>query len=144
MEQMEQAVAEGRPHALQFIEAEPNVWMQSNLAMGGGPPGPAAEPTLEQVQSSLRDVKVNLMGERVRAYALFSLYGKDISLKLEGRLFVADGRLRFEPLSGMLRSMPIPKVFLDRAVYRLFESRDNREKSRLPPEIEISGWSTAN
>ncbi|HWT80508.1 MAG TPA: hypothetical protein VN648_17125 [Candidatus Methylomirabilis sp.] len=136
MEQMEQAVAEGRPHTLQLNEAELNVWMQSNLAMGGGPPGPAAEPTLEQVQSSLRDVKVNLIGDRVRAYALFSLYGKDVSLKLEGRLFVAEGRLRFEPISGMLGSMPIPKLSLDRAVSRLFESKDNREKFLLPPEIK--------
>ena len=142
IEQMEEAVGEGRPHTLQLDEAELNVWMQSNLTMGGartagsGAPGSAAEPTLEQVQSSLRDVKVNLMGDRVRAYALFNLYGKDISLQLEGRLFVADGRLRFKATSGMLGSMPIPQVSLDRAVSQLFDSKENREKFQLPPEIK--------
>jgi hypothetical protein len=124
-------------------EAELNFWMQSNLALGtepaaggSGAPGPAGEPTLEQVRSSLRDVKVNLMGDRVRAYALFNLYGKDISLELEGRLFVSDGRLRLEPASGKLGSMPIPKLTLDRAVSRLFDSAQNREKFLLPTEIK--------
>lgn len=143
MEQMERAVADGQPHTLQFTEAELNVWMHSNLAPGGGPvtggsetPRPAGEPTLEQVRSSMRDVKVNLIGDRVRAYALFTLYGKDISLQLEGRLYVADGRLRLEPTSGKLGSMPIPKVSLERAVSRLFDSAENREKFLLPPEVK--------
>lgn len=143
VEQMERDVAEGRSHTLQFNEAELNVWMQSNLALGPGPapggtgtPGPASEPTLEQVQSSMRDVKINLMGDQVRAYVLFNLYGKDISLQLEGRLFVADGRLRLQPTSGMLGSMPIPKVTLDRAVSRLFDSAENRDKFLLPEEIK--------
>lgn len=143
MEQMERAVAEGRPHVLQFTEAELNVWMQSNLALGpgtatgeSGAPGPAGEPTLEQVRSSLRDVKVNLMGDRVRAYALFALYGKDISLQFEGRLIVTDGRLRLEPARGMLGSMPLPRMTLDRAVRRLFDSAQNRDKFLLPPEIK--------
>lgn len=143
VDQMERAVAEGQSHILQFNEAELNVWMQSNLALGRGPapggsgtPGPAGEPTLEQVRSSMRDVKINLMGDRVRAYVLFNLYGKDLSLQLEGRLFVADGRLRLQPTSGMLGSMPIPKVTLDRAVGRLFDSDENRDKFLLPQEIK--------
>lgn len=142
-EQAERAVEEGRSHVLQFNEAELNVWMQSNLDLaarppggGSGTPGPASEPTLEQVRSSMRDVKVNLMGDQVRAYVLFTPYGKDISLQLEGRLFVADGRLRLEPTSGMLGSMPIPKVTLDRAVSRLFDSAENRDKFLLPQEIK--------
>ena len=140
---MERAATEGRPHTLQFNEAELNVWMQSNLALttgpatgGSGTPGPSGEPTLEQVRSNLRDLKVNLVGDRVRAYALFTLYGKDISLQLEGRLFVADGRLRLEPTSGKLGLMPIPKLTLDRTVSRLLDSAENRDKFLLPPEIK--------
>jgi hypothetical protein len=143
IEQMERDVAEGRSPLLQFSEAELNVWMQSNLDLGTGPAprgtgtrGPAREPTLEQVRSSMRDVKVNLMGDQVRAYVLFNLYGKDMSLQLEGRLVVADGRLRLQPTSGMLGSMPIPKVTLDRAVNRLFDSAGNRDKFLLPEEIK--------
>jgi hypothetical protein len=141
VEQMERDVAEGRSPILQFNEAELNVWIQSNLDLGTGPApggtgtrGPASEPTMEQVRSSMRDVKINLMGDQVRA--LFNLYGKDISLQLEGRLFVADGRLRLQPTSGMLGSMPIPKMTLDRAVSRLFDSAENRDKFLLPEEIK--------
>lgn len=36
----------------------------------------------------------------------------------------------------MLGSMPIPKVTLDRAVRRLFDSAENRDKFVLPPEIK--------
>ena len=143
VEQKERAAAAGQSHTLQFNEAELTVWMQSNLALATGPaiggsgtPGPAGEPTLEQVRSNMRDVKVNLMGEQVRAYVVFNLYGKDISLQLEGRLLVVDGRLRLEPTSGMLGSMPIPKVTLGRAVRRLFDSAENRDKFLLPPEIK--------
>ena len=143
VDQMERAVAEGQSHVLQFNEAELNAWMQSNLALGTGPApggsgasGPASEPTLEQVRSSMRDVKINLRGDRVRAYVLFNLYGKNLSLQLEGRLFVADGRLRLQPTSGMLGSMPIPKVTLDRAVSRLFDSEENRDKFLLSQEIK--------
>jgi hypothetical protein len=143
VDQMERAVAEGQSHVLQFNEAELNVWMHSNLALGAGPaaggsgtPGPDSPPSPEQVRTSMRDVKINLMGDRVRAYVLFTLYGKDISLQLEGHLFVADGRLRLQPTSGMLGSMPIPKLTLDRAVSRLFDSDENRDKFLLPQEIK--------
>ena len=85
-------------------------------------PQQKGEPTLEEVRSSLRDVKINLMGDRIRAYVLFTLYGKDISLQLEGRLVVADGRVRLKPTSGMLGSIPIPSNTLDRAVNQLFDS----------------------
>lgn len=143
VEQMERDVAEGRSHTLQLNEAELNVWIQSNLDLGTGPApggtgtrGPASEPTLEQVRSSMRDIKVNLMGDQVHAYVLFNLYGKDMSLQLEGRLFVADGRLRLQPTSGKLGSMPIPKLTLDRAVSRLFDSAENRDKFLLPEEIK--------
>lgn len=138
-----QTAVEGQAPVLQMDEAELNAWIQSNLTLQAPPaselpsaPGPSGEPTLQQVQSSLRDVKINLVGEDLRAYVLFNLYGKDFTLQLEGRLVVTDGRLRLRPTRGMLGSLPIPQMTLDRAVSRLFDSPENRESFQLPPEIK--------
>ncbi len=72
----------------------------------------------------------------MRVHTLFELYGKSLSLELEGKVTTRDGYLRFEPSSGKLGSLPLPGATLRRAVDRLFESPENREKFRLPPEIE--------
>ena|SRR5438093_9972684 len=40
------------------------------------------------------------------AYVLFDLYGKELSLTLEGRLSVQDGYLRLSPTRLMLGSLP--------------------------------------
>ena len=54
---------------------------------------------------------------------------------LEGYLQTQDGQLRFRPTGGKLGSLPLPQMVLDRAVERLFESPENRDKFRLPPDI---------
>jgi len=143
IEQAAQTAVEGQAPVLQMDEAELNAWIQTNLTLQIPPqselpsvPGPSGEPTLQQVQSSLRDVKINLIGEDLRAYVLFNLYGKDLTLQLEGRLAVTDGRLRLRPTRGILGSLPIPQITLDRAVSRLFDSPENRETFQLPPEIK--------
>jgi hypothetical protein len=95
------------------------------------PPGSPAE----QVRSSVRDVKVELVQDRVRAYVVFDFHGKDLTLQIEGRLASANGYLRFEPVSGQLGSLPIPQSALDTAVQRMMDAPENREKLKLPPEI---------
>ncbi|MCI0403026.1 MAG: hypothetical protein L0212_05830 [Acidobacteria bacterium] len=139
LEAAERAAQLGMPHTLELDSAEINHWLQSNLALareGGGPPatGPG-EPTLEEVQSSVRDVKVVLVEDRVRAYVLFDYHGKDLTLTLEGRLRAENGYLRFEPTSGHLGSLPLPQAALDRATQRLFDDPENRERFRLPPGV---------
>ena len=143
IEQAAQTAVEGQAPVLQMDEAELNAWIQTNLALQTpseselpGAPVPSGEPTLQQVQSSVHDVKVNLFGDDLRAYVLFNLYGKDLTLQLEGRLVVTDGRLRLRPTRGKLGSLPIPQITLDRAVSRLFDSPENRESFQLPPEIK--------
>lgn len=136
----ERAARFGMPHTLELDSAEINHWLQSNLALarepGAAPPVAGAdEPTLEEVQSSVRDVKVVLVEDRVRAYVLFDYHGKDLTLTLEGRLRAENGYLRFEPTEGQLGSLPLPPAALDRATRRLFDDPENREKFRLPPEV---------
>jgi hypothetical protein len=96
---------------------------------------PEADPTIEEVKSSVRDVKIALADDRVQAYVLFDFHGKDLSLILEGHLHVVNGYLRFEPTSGKLGSLPLPQSTLESAVTRLFDAPENRERMRVPLEI---------
>jgi hypothetical protein len=140
--ELQRARQTGNSYDLRLKESEINSWVGSSLALAP-PAGPqtssqnpsGSEPTLEEVQSSMRDVKVNLLDDRLRAYVLFNFHGKDLSLSLEGRLRVENGYLRLEPTSGSLGSLPLPQAVLDRAVQRILDSPENKEKFRVPPEV---------
>lgn len=149
-EEVERAVANGQPATLRIDETELNSYLASHLelsgnrtphpaAAGAGQSAPdAAAPTaqeVEQMRSNVRDVKVQLIEDRVKAYVVFDMHGKDMTLQLEGRLGAQNGYLRFEPLSGQIGSLPIPQSTLESAVHRLMDSPENREKLKLPPEI---------
>jgi hypothetical protein len=139
---------------LEMDESELNGWLGANLAIpqvsGDPPSGPSASPvrreaspgeraetpSLEQVQSSVREVKISLLEDGLRAYVLFEIYGKSLSLELEGRLMIQDGCLRLEPTSGRLGSLPLTSGTLRSAAQRLFDSPENREKFRVPAHIK--------
>jgi hypothetical protein len=143
IQDVEQAVSAGQPATLRLDETELNSFLSSHLdvslntAASATPAPPAGSPPtdIEQARSAVRDVKVQLVEDRVRAYVVFDFHGKDMTLQLEGRLGASDGYLRFEPVSGQLGSLPIPQSALDAAVRRMMDSPDNREKLRLPAEI---------
>ena len=115
----------------------------SNRAQAAAPDRTAgvATPTdtnaeqVEQVRSTVRDVKVQLFEDRVRTYVVFDFHGKDMTLQLEGRLHSSHGYLRFEPVSGQLGSLPIPQSALQSAVQKVMDSPENREKLKLPAEM---------
>jgi len=149
-EQVEKAVASGQPATLRMDETELNSYLATHLALAdNGAPNPASKagaqgapnspaPTqqeVEQMRSNVRDVKVQLIEDRVKAYVLFDIHGKDMTLQLEGRLGAQNGYLHFEPLSGQIGSLPIPQSTLESAVQRLMDSPENREKLKLPAEI---------
>jgi hypothetical protein len=150
IEGVEKAVASGQPATLRMDETELNSYLDSHLALAGhDAPNPASagraqgapggtSPTpqeVEQMRSNVRDVKVQLIDDRVKAYVVFDVHGKDMTLQLEGRLGAQNGYLRFEPLSGQIGSLPIPQSTLESAVRRLTDSPENREKLKLPSEI---------
>jgi hypothetical protein len=91
--------------------------------------------SLEDVQSSVKDVKVDMVGDLVKAYVIFDFHGKDISLELDGHLSAENGFMKFEPVSGRLGSLPLPKSTLDAAVEKMMASPENRDKLRLPADI---------
>jgi len=81
MAQLQMAVEASQPHAVHLNEAEFNQWMRDNLAIASahqaqqaGIPAPiGSEPNEQEVQSALKEVRMNLMGNQLRAYALFVL-----------------------------------------------------------------------
>lgn len=161
VEQVQQSAAQGQQATLRLDEPELNSYLASHLALSpsanaAATNAPAATETsspasnsnatsnpsdtlspadIEQARSSVKDVKVQMEGDQVRAYVVFDVHGKDMTLQLVGRLGSADGFLKFEPISGQLGSLPIPQSTLESAVERLMDSPENREKLRLPSDI---------
>ncbi|MGH9689962.1 MAG: hypothetical protein ACRD4C_02445 [Candidatus Acidiferrales bacterium] len=95
----------------------------------------AAQETIEQVQSSVKDVKVDMDGDLVKAYLVFNFHGKDLSLELDGHLSTQDGYLKFDPVAGKLGSLPLPQSTLESAVEKMLASPENRDKLKLPPDV---------
>jgi hypothetical protein len=95
----------------------------------------ADQPSIEQIQSAVKDVKVDMDGDLVKAYVVFDYHGKDLSLELDGHLGSENGYLKFEPVAGKLGSLPLPQSTLDSAVQKMMESPENREKLKLPSDI---------
>jgi hypothetical protein len=135
MEDLQAAAAAGQPYTLQMNEAELNSWLTRSLALAPQGLAGGAPTSIEEAQSTMRDIKIELLSDSLRAYVIFDFHGKNLSLLLEGRLFVQNGYLRFAPMSGKLGSLPIPQFTLDRAVSGLFDSPANKEKFLLPTEI---------
>jgi hypothetical protein len=161
----DQAKAAGQPpRQVALDRTELNSYLQQNLqtaestvasapgtsvpANGGapnaGPGGDAGnasttasepEPTLEQVQSDVKDVKVDMDGDLVKAYVIYNLHGQDVSLELDGHLSAENGYLKFDPVAGKLGSLPLPQATLDAAVQKLMASPENREKLKLPDNV---------
>jgi hypothetical protein len=159
----DQAKAAGQPAQVQVDSTELNSYLQQNLQTAGSaqPSGGAAtsegmpasgtsgnpnagvidalasnDPTtIEQVQSSVKDVQVDMEGDLVKAHIIFDFHGKDMSLELDGHLGSQNGYMKFIPVAGKLGSLPLPQSVLDAAVSKMMSSPENREKLKLPPDI---------
>jgi hypothetical protein len=140
--QVHQSLSDGQQATLRLDEAELNSFLLTHLELASSSSlspsdGQSAKTAgdVEQMQSSVRDVKVQMIDDRVKAYVVFDVHGKDLSLELEGRLGATNGYLKFEPLSGQIGSLPIPQSTLESAVKRLMDSPENRDRLRLPPDL---------
>ena len=133
----------GMPAMLRLDEAELNALVRSRLPSEvedlPTPPRkeevPQEDPAFAQVQSNVRDIRLHLHDDNVTAYVLFELYGKEISLTLEGKLEFHDGCLRIVPTAGKLGTLPLTEATLRGAASRLFDSPENRDKFCLSPSI---------
>jgi hypothetical protein len=151
LQQVEESVSQGQKATLRLDESELNSYLASHLDLAksstaaasaasdnpqsnDGPGAPSAA-DVEQIRSSVRDVKVQMEGDQVRAYVVFDVHGKDMTLELVGKLGAQDGYLKFEPVSGHIGALPIPQSTLESAVQRLMDSPENRDKLKLPADI---------
>lgn len=155
-EAAEQTKAAGQLAQVQLDSTELNSYLAQNLQLEGAPqatapadapsapnaPANAAavvpaekQPSLAEVQSTVRDVKIDMEGDLIKAYVVFDMHGKDLSLELDGHVASESGYLKFEPVAGKLGSFPLPQSALNSAVDRLMSSPENREKLRLPDDI---------
>jgi len=146
----ERAAANGQSATVRVDETELNSYLSSHLELSGreaAKPATHADPRdssdgsaptakdVEEMRSNVRDFKIQLVDDRVKAYVLFDVHGKDMTLQLEGRLGAHNGYLNFQPVGGQIGSLPIPQSTLEAAVRRLMESPENLEKLRLPSQI---------
>jgi hypothetical protein len=149
-EEAERSVANGQPVTLRMDQTELNSYFSTHLDLSGNDAATLGSQTgkqsassdsgptpqdVERMRSNVRDFRIQLVDDRVKAYVLFDVHGKDMTLELEGRIGSQGGYLNFEPVSGQIGSLPIPQSALESAVRRLRESPENREKLKLPPQI---------
>lgn len=157
-----EAKSAGESAQVQLDSTELNSYLAQNLQLAGSPvvnasangpsdaapqttpvsdsapvasPSASAQPSVQEVQSSVRDVKVDMEGDLVEAYVVFDSHGKDLSLELEGRLSAENGYMKFEPVAGKLGSLPLPQSVLNAAVDKMMDSPENRDKLRLPEDV---------
>ncbi len=147
MLELEMAVSLGQPYILSFDEAELNAWLRASMGVGaqgaaasvrGYAPGvnvPVDDPQFQETQRAMKDLRVKISGDLLRAYAVFDFHGRNLSLLLEGRVRVEHGYLQVDPTSAQIGSLPIPKATLEHVVNRLFDSPQNRETFALSPMI---------
>jgi hypothetical protein len=150
LQEVEQSVSEGQKATLRLDQSELNSYLQSHLNLAkddsaastaapasqvNDSPGAPSDADIDQVRSSVRDVKVQMEGDEVHAYVVFNVHGKDMTLDLVGKLGAQDGYLKFIPVRGQIGALPIPQSTLESAVQRLMDSPENREKLKLPADV---------
>jgi len=116
----------GRPVSIEMDAAELNAWLRSGFLQSNG---------VGQQQGSLRDLRIQLLDDHLRAHLVLAFLGTTLSLVLEGQVAVADSRLQLLPTRGKLGALPLPPALLTTVVARVFESPDQREKFQLPKDI---------
>lgn len=131
------AVASATPHTVQAAPPAGSAPAVSPSGSGLDMPLPAGTTAeqIDQVRSQVKDVKVELVDDHVRAYVVFDMAGKDVTLQLEGKLGAQDGYLNFEPVSGSIGSLPLPPSALQTAMRHILENPVNREKFKLPADM---------
>jgi len=115
------AAQSGQHKIVHLNEDEVNSMLHERLLQGKVPPNKAA----------LRDVRVRLIGDQVRAYIVLAFQASSITVELQGKLDSRDGFVNFDPTSGTIGSFPIPQSALSRAMLQIMDSPEKRQRFRL-------------
>ena len=88
------------------------------------------------VPTSIRDFRLKIIEDRVRMYLVLDLRGRNLTVELEGKMHAKDGFLQFDPLSGRIGALPIPKSTLVSRMQAMMDSPEMRESLRLPANVK--------
>ncbi len=148
LKELRKAIKTQQPYTLSIDEAELNALLRGNLpsnqsgsvhqttsAVSASGNHPFNDPQTGEPQSRLKDLRVNLFGDLVRAYAVFNFHGLTTSVLLEGRIRANDGYVRLDPTEAQFGSLPIPQATLRELARHFFKSPNNRKAFQLSPHI---------
>ncbi len=119
----------GTPQILSVDETGLNSIIDSYLK-------PRRSEASHRAETGIRDLKINLIDDRIRIYMVLDLRGASVTVDLEGKVHTEDGYIRFDPDGGRIGALPIPQSTLAAAVREVANSPENREDLRLPPYLK--------
>lgn len=128
LDKAQTAATSGTQAVVQADETELNSTLKEYLQAS------SATPTANDV-AVVRDMKLKLSEDRMRLYVLANFRGKDLSFLLEGKLRTVNGYLDFEPISGKIGSLPIPKTSLKRAMEQMLATPASYQSMQLPRNL---------
>jgi hypothetical protein len=128
LQQVQTAALAGSPGVLRTDETELNSILDAYFRAAVGR-------TSENSAAVVRDMKLNLIGDHLRTYVLVNVRGKDVTVVFEGKVHSVNGYLEFEPMSGRIGALPIPKDSLKRALKQMATTPDTRNLMRLPSNL---------
>lgn len=129
LRQAEANAFNGASQVLQVGEGELNSIIYSQVLSGRSAIAQGSE-------AVVRDVKIRLMDDRARVYIVLNAYGKDINVDIEGRVYTQNGFIQFDPLSGRIGLLPIPRSTMQSAVREIMNSPEDHEDLRLPAYLK--------
>ncbi|HRR55424.1 MAG TPA: hypothetical protein P5568_07650 [Acidobacteriota bacterium] len=153
IQRFENGLEHRRRTEITLSEGELNAWLRQGLAQWNRKIGQEEEETPQPEQGreaassdqsetdsqgiQVTDLRIKLLFDRLRAHLRFRLYGKELSLELEGIPTVDGGYLELLDLSGKIGSLPVPGPTLHLLWDRLVKTPDARERLRLPEGVEF-------
>jgi hypothetical protein len=128
LKQAETTATTDSPQAITVEEGALNSILQSRLSLIRSQIPPDTSLTM-------RNVRLQFTGDRMHAYVVLDVYGKDLTIDLQGKIRSDGGFLKFTPISAKIGALSVPKSTLQSAMVQMMATPENREQFRLPPNL---------
>jgi len=86
-------------------------------------------------RASVRQLTIKLRNDILQAHFVLGIRETEVAFDMEGQLYTADGRLKFDPLSGRIGDLPVPRSILASAATKLLNSPAAHDRTVLPENI---------
>ncbi len=125
LKRAEKAASATSPQVVRIEQSELNSLVASSVVQD-------QSTTDEDGGNPVHDVRITLSNDLMRMYVLVDAYGKDLTLEVESKLRTINGAVQFEPVSGRIGALPIPRSLLESSMKKMMNSPEGRELLRLP------------